>query len=445
MTLQATIHTASPRPLPQLDGLHRALHAESLSPKRLLASRELDAWYPYYAGFSTVFARRVLESLQLPAHARVLDPWNGSGTTTCAAYELGLETTGIDLNPVASIIATGKLAALALDEDVLDRAIDALAERFRRRSTVRHIDELRVWLDPQSANLMSRLVKEATSIGEGIAARSRRLKVETGFSPVTSFLLLCLLRSCRQLAIKRCWSNPTWVKVREPGSVKVGELRAAFIHTAKTFLREAKERRVRPGGRARLVTADARGVATHGEGVDVILTSPPYCTRIDYAMTMGFELAALGLGAEKDFRALRERLMGTPVLRGGPRNVSPVFAPLVESVLRRISAHPSWASSGYYRRNLQQYFLDAQAAVDGMSKVLRPGGVGLVVVQNSYYKEIEIDLPELYASMAKVAGFREASVPFHVPVRSFFAGINGRAARHLTERAYREAVVVMRR
>ncbi|MDO9022941.1 MAG: DNA methyltransferase [Deltaproteobacteria bacterium] len=444
MTVQFSTAALTKHAAPELDGLRRALHTESLSPKRLLSNRGLDAWYPYYAGFSTAFARRVLECLNLPTRSRVLDPWNGSGTTTCAAYELGLSAIGIDLNPVASVIAAGKLAAIVLDEDVLGRAIDALAERFRGRSTAHHSDALSVWLEPQSAGLMSRLVEQAKLVGEGTAVRSRRLKVETGFSPVSSFLLLCLLRSGRQLAIKRCWSNPTWVKVREPASVKASEWREAFVHTARAFLREASSRKTGVAGHARLMTADARDMASLEGGADVILTSPPYCTRIDYAMTTGFELAALGLGAEMDFRALRENLMGTPVIRGNPGDIAAsVFSSGVENTLRRVSEHPSWASNGYYRRNLQQYFLDAQAAVAGMSKVLRPGGVGIVIVQNSYYKEIEIDLPELYADMARHVGFSEASVLFHVPVRSFFAGINGRAARHLAERTYRESVVAM--
>jgi hypothetical protein len=44
-----------------------------------------ESWYPYYAGFSPVFARGFFESLRLDPRSRVLDPWNGSGTTVEAA------------------------------------------------------------------------------------------------------------------------------------------------------------------------------------------------------------------------------------------------------------------------------------------------------------------------------------------------------------------------
>ncbi|MFP3813111.1 DNA methyltransferase, partial [Bacillus sp. SIMBA_005] len=41
---------------------------------------------------------------------RVLDPWNGSGTTTRAATTLGHYAVGFDINPVATLVASAKLA-----------------------------------------------------------------------------------------------------------------------------------------------------------------------------------------------------------------------------------------------------------------------------------------------------------------------------------------------
>src|SRR5580692_6090361 len=57
-----------------------------LNPKRegkVLPGR--TNWYPYYAGFSHDFAQTLMRSLRLERGSRVLDPWNGSGTTTLSA------------------------------------------------------------------------------------------------------------------------------------------------------------------------------------------------------------------------------------------------------------------------------------------------------------------------------------------------------------------------
>lgn len=57
--------------------------------QRRSALRGKATWYPYYAGFSPEFAEKVLLSANLPSGARVLDAWNGAGTTTALAHALG--------------------------------------------------------------------------------------------------------------------------------------------------------------------------------------------------------------------------------------------------------------------------------------------------------------------------------------------------------------------
>lgn len=68
-----------------------------------------EGFFPYYAGYPELFARELLQSAKLSRGAVVLDPWNGSGTTTYTATSLGLNAIGIDLNPVMIIVARAHL------------------------------------------------------------------------------------------------------------------------------------------------------------------------------------------------------------------------------------------------------------------------------------------------------------------------------------------------
>lgn len=69
----------------------------------------LNAICPYFTMFPLSFPRKILS-----AHARkgqrVLDPFCGRGTTNFAARLAGLDTVGIDSNPVAAAITSAKLA-----------------------------------------------------------------------------------------------------------------------------------------------------------------------------------------------------------------------------------------------------------------------------------------------------------------------------------------------
>ncbi|WP_410712175.1 DNA methyltransferase [Bradyrhizobium sp. BEA-2-5] len=40
----------------------------------------------------------------------VLDPWNGSGTTTSVANGAGLTAVGIDINPAMAVVAKARLS-----------------------------------------------------------------------------------------------------------------------------------------------------------------------------------------------------------------------------------------------------------------------------------------------------------------------------------------------
>jgi hypothetical protein len=54
---------------------------------------------------------KYLIKLITPAGGRVLDPFNGSGSTGCAAVELDLDYTGIELDPKYVAIAEKRIAA----------------------------------------------------------------------------------------------------------------------------------------------------------------------------------------------------------------------------------------------------------------------------------------------------------------------------------------------
>lgn len=61
--------------------------------------------FPYYAGYSEQFAESIIDKLALPEGSVILDPWNGSGTTSVASYKRGHRAIGIDLNPVMVLVA----------------------------------------------------------------------------------------------------------------------------------------------------------------------------------------------------------------------------------------------------------------------------------------------------------------------------------------------------
>src|SRR5258706_10517369 len=74
----------------------------------------LNAICPYFTMFPLAFPRMILEAYARKGQ-RVLDPFCGRGTTNFAARLAGLDTVGVDSNPVATASASAKLASTAPD------------------------------------------------------------------------------------------------------------------------------------------------------------------------------------------------------------------------------------------------------------------------------------------------------------------------------------------
>jgi len=110
--------------------------------------------------------------------------------------------------------------------------------------------------------------------------------------------------------------------------------------------------------------------------------------------------------------------------------------------LKRIREHPSKASTNYYYKTYAQYFSDSIASVAEVRRVLKPGAAAVLVVQSSYYKDIFVDLPELYIALGRSLGMR-AAIAAEYDVNRFLAQINSRSMAHRKSTSHREAVIVL--
>jgi DNA modification methylase len=141
------------------------------------------------------------------------------------------------------------------------------------------------------------------------------------------------------------------------------------------------------------------------ETVDYIITSPPYCTRIDYAVTTKVELAVLGFPAS-NFKSLRNHMIGTTTIYCSECEIMEKWGNEISVLLSKIKNHPSYASSNYYFKTYWQYFNDSYSSLCELNRVLKKDGYAVIVVQDSYYKEIHIDLAKIFNEMAYNLGWK---------------------------------------
>jgi len=98
---------------------NRVAHLEKVKGVPTLYSDWVDAFddtnayafhnlYPYKGKFYPRIVRTLINAFQLQGDALILDPFNGSGTTTHEASLMGIQSVGIDITPIGTMIATLK-------------------------------------------------------------------------------------------------------------------------------------------------------------------------------------------------------------------------------------------------------------------------------------------------------------------------------------------------
>jgi len=333
------------------------------SPKRRLTARDqLTSWYNYYAGYSVAFVRDILHLLHLPEGAQILDPWNGSGTTTVVAHEQGYKAIGFDINPALVLVAKARLLGAksmdnieSLTEDILNRA-----RRYRSCPRALPSDSLELWFLPTVARTfrnIERAIQQVLIDRKGYTP----LFGESTFDHISSlaaFFSVVLFQTLRIFLKPFGTSNLTWIKVPGDPDHRLAVDISSIEHLIRqcqnrlaTSLRASNlDRKLYPQAGYYINLASSHKLPLSNLSVHAVITSPPYCTRIDYAIATLPELALLGRQGMESLKNLRDMIIGTPTMHSTRHVVRAEWGETCVNFLNRVHNHTSKASATYYLR-----------------------------------------------------------------------------------------------
>lgn len=370
-------------------------------------------WYPYYAGYSPDFVIDALKHLGISSGTGklVVDPWNGAGTTTTICSMQNVVSTGFDINPAMVVVAKARL----LDTNTaasLPPILSAILERSRadsyRGSTT---EPLGAWFTKGTAariRSIERAVQRllvAYEIGDPSDAVNR-------MSTLAAFFYVLLFRLVRRSAREQAVSNPTWTKriVADEDLISLSQK-----EIADQLESDLKDIQLRDStlfhqrtARSDILKADSRNLPL-GDGVaQAVISSPPYCTRIDYAVATRMELAVLGAGSNEAVGKLRREMLGTTLSPINKDASKVIFPRYISSLLQRIGEHKSKASKSYYQSTYRDYFEKLKGSLDEVGRIVKSDGKVMLVVQDSAYKDVHVDLARATADIMSELGFGQA-------------------------------------
>jgi DNA modification methylase len=426
-------------------------HSSIRSPKRRPRSQPSRAdWFRYYADFSAEFVESIIPHLDLDQNATLLDPWLGGGTTAEVATAQGIRFKGYDINPVMLLVSRARtIPTEAVNQ--IPSVVESITRSYKRRIKNLNkldagVDQLEQWLQPASARCFRTLERSVEDCLSDAGQLSRvPLWRRTGqASPMLSFFYIALFRTLRHFISAFETSNPTWVKVVEDGK----RIQLAPDRILNRFHKELKslsasltaELIVRTATTKRscvISRASSLRLPLASNSIDAAVSSPPYCTRLDYVRATLPELAVIGHPNGRVIRQLRERMIGTPTIDERDEYETDQWGITCSRFLSAVEGHASKASSTYYLKYYHQYFASMFASLKEIDRVLKPSGQCVLVVQDSYYKDKKNNLPRIFIEMAaKFEWTLDKKKPFRV--NQTLAGVNPgvkpyRTTYHATE------------
>jgi SAM-dependent methyltransferase len=359
------------------------LAREALSARTTTAPLSHGLHY-YKAKFFPRLARALLHScarrLGEGPH-RVLDPFVGSGTTCLESATLGIPSIGLDIDPLSVLISRTKRAAVEIDPELLHhdylQTLD-LFESLQSKATP-VADEGRPIVFPSWLTKNRKMTPEiARELGEEI---SLLRAVTANCAPGLSFLFQVLVsdaiaRRIRMRFLGTGVGRFSLTFARTPAPQIFARSLERFVRTvaAMDWLRRQLHLQL---AEAQVLQADARRLPDGLGDFDILLTSPPYLPassgRESYARARAPSLIALGIKERDEVDNLVDDSIGS--MDGDEANLEDLTAEgrhlvdwLRRDPLRSIKAEPT-----------ARYLLDMRQAFAEMERVLRPGGLAVVV------------------------------------------------------------------
>ena len=331
----------------------------------------------------------------------VLDPFMGSGTTLLESYISGRNSYGIDIHPLARLIA--KVKTTPLDPEVLSSLSERLLEDIREDEDdcsewIPEIPNREHWFRPTVLVGLARIKKNVWAMRKG--------DYQDFFRICFSSIIRKVSNSDDDSLIPEVTSFQRMLD--EQGKTSYDAL-ARFENTVKNKLLDASDlwhlaREVKDKFRAppevKIIGRDARDIDLGDAAIDLAVTSPPYASAVHYVSVHKLEMFWLDMITET--AKLDGRVVGTArayVSEYGSWEPRTRIAGLMD-VLSELRGKDK--KSAYV---VNKYFDEMRKNLCETNRVLKRNGRYCVVIGENTFRKVRIPTYSIIASIAQLAGY----------------------------------------
>jgi site-specific DNA-methyltransferase (cytosine-N4-specific) len=351
--------------------------------------------HEYKGRFYPQLAKSFLNYASVQSGEIVLDPFCGSGTTLIESLLYGVHAVGIDINPIAYLLAKSKIRSLYIKKNelsLIENTFLHFEDNFDTNKLIYDynlnldIDYLLRWF-PES-NL-----KKILFIIE---------KIENQKNLDSQLLLeITLSNLLREYSLQ----DPSQLRIRRRKDIPPNNLFEKFkmnLFTHIQMLRKFNTLNIHNlESNIDVHLGDVRNLINDAHlseiSIDCAITSPPYATALPYVDTDRLSLFAFGYSTRKNFRPLEKSLIGNREITKKEKESleseleknfsNPKLPKEIIILLKKIYLLNKNSDVGFRRKNtaalLFKYFIDMDISMKQVYKVLKPDKYYFMVIGNN--------------------------------------------------------------
>jgi tRNA G10 N-methylase Trm11 len=338
---------------------------------------------PYKAKFHPRMIRALLNFAGVGEKEVTGDFMLGSGTLAIESVLINVKTKGSDINPLAKVVTKAKIEALSFQQKELLEEINSFMATLPDKVEISEKDV---------APFIMSFFRGKEDLRDRALFLNRQIKTKVN-EKYRDFFLCGLARICSSASKMK--NNPDVFRMMGIELWNMWKIVYSFDQVRK-FLHV-------PLGNADIQTDDVRFLSSvESDSIDLIVTSPPYSTAIDYVKMDLAQLLLLEL--VENPRHLDEKMMGTHRKTSDIDELSQHILDSKPLFLDERNRFPKLP------REAQQYILDLKHdgnlknaircykflydmwdALKQMHRVVKPGGKCIIIIGNNVFTVQEED------------------------------------------------------
>lgn len=328
----------------------------------------------------------------------IADLFAGCGTTLVESKIHGRKSIGVDINPVAQLIASVKVNPVV--PEVLTSIFEILQTEinsYNRNdfSEIEKHERIDYWFFPEAKSKIAFLYKIISELDAD--------------KKIIDFYLVALsniLKNCSRWL--QSSTKPQIDPVKQPT-----EVFSSFFRQSKSMIKKNEkffvelERLNYLQVPSNIFLQDARKTGIAAGAVSTVITSPPYVTSYEYADL--HQLTGYWFDYIENLLEFRKDFIGTFYSYGQSLITE---SELANEIIEKIKQKHERTA-----KEVANYFNDMKSICNEMFRVLKPGGKAFIVIGNTTYRGIKIQSAEIVAELLELRGFEvedviKRSIPF---------------------------------